>query len=156
MIMLANNMLDPNPVQSTNSNDTALRRYRILVVDDNHDSALSLAMVLTIMGHETRTAHDGETALATAEEFHPDVVLLDIGLPKMNGHEVCRHLRERPWGKDLVVIALTGWGQSEDRRQSQDAGFDGHLVKPVSYETFAAMLRSIKSRGADTRSRRGR
>ena len=75
-------------------------------------------------------------------------MLLDIGLPKMSGHEVCRHLRERPWGKELVVIALTGWGQTEDRRKSQEAGFDGHLVKPVSYDTLAAMLSSLESPGS--------
>jgi PAS domain S-box-containing protein len=131
-------------------------RHRVLVVDDNTDAATSLAVLLELEGHKALAVHDPFGAIDAAEKYHPDVVLLDIGLPKMNGHEVCRHLRERPWGKDLVVIALTGWGQSEDRRQSQDAGFDGHLVKPVSYETFAAMLRSLKSRGADTRSGRGR
>ena len=93
MIMLANDTLDPKRAQTAPS-DTAVRRFRILVVDDNHDAALGLAMVLTMMGHETRTAHDGQTALATAEEFHPHVVLLDIGLPKMK------------WGSDSSCVTL--------------------------------------------------
>ena len=140
MIMLANNMMDPNPVQSTNSTDAALRRYRILVVDDNHDSALSLAMVLTIMAHETPTAHDGETALATAEEFHPDVVLLDIGLPKMNGYEVAQRIREKAWGTTMFLIAVTGWGQAEDRARSAEVGLNMHLVKPVEPSALQAVL----------------
>jgi DNA-binding response OmpR family regulator len=143
MIMLANDMMDPNPVQSTNSSDTALRRYRILVVDDNHDSALSLAMVLSIMGHETRTAHDGETALATAEEFHPDVVLLDIGLPKMNGYEVAQRIREKTWGTAMFLIAVTGWGQAEDRARSAEVGLNMHMVKPVEPSVLQAVLAGL-------------
>jgi len=135
---------------------SAVPKHRILVVDDNTDAANSLAVLFEFEGHQTLAVHDAFGAIDAAEKFRPDVVLLDIGLPKMNGYEVCRHLRERSWGKDLVVIALTGWGQTEDRRQSQDAGFDGHLVKPVSYETFAAMLRSLEPRGAGTRGGLGR
>jgi CheY-like chemotaxis protein len=116
----------------------------ILVVDDNKDSALSLSMLLELEGHQTFVVHDGLEAIDAAERHRPDLVLLDIGLPRMNGHEVCRRLRERPWGRDLIVVALTGWGQSEDRRKSQDAGFDGHLVKPVRYETLAELLGSLK------------
>jgi PAS domain S-box-containing protein len=117
---------------------------RILVVDDNTDSALSLAMLLEVAGHETVTAHDGPSALDAAERHRPDIVLLDIGLPGLNGHEVCRRLRAKPWGRNVLVIALTGWGQDEDRRMSQDAGFDGHLVKPVDYERLAALLTSVE------------
>jgi PAS domain S-box-containing protein len=119
------------------------KRRRILVVDDNKDSATSLSMLLQLEGHDTLAVHDGIEAIEAAERHRPDVVLLDIGLPRMNGHEVCRRLRERPWGKELVVIALTGWGQSEDRQKSQAAGFDGHLVKPVRYETLAELLSSL-------------
>jgi CheY-like chemotaxis protein len=121
-----------------------LERRRILVVDDNKDSALSLCMLLELEGHETFAVHDGIEAIDAAELHRPDVVLLDIGLPRMSGHEVCRRLRERPWGRELVLVALTGWGQSEDRRKSQDAGFDGHLVKPVRYETLAELLGSLR------------
>lgn len=148
MIMLANDMIEPNPIQSASS-DTALRRFRILVVDDNHDSALSLAMVLTIMGHETRTAHDGETALATAEQFTPDVVLLDIGLPKMNGYEVAQRIREQAWGVGMFLIAVTGWGQAEDRARSKEVGLNMHMVKPVEPSALQAVLadlnRSLKA-----------
>jgi PAS domain S-box-containing protein len=121
-----------------------LARRRILVVDDNKDSALSLCMLLELEGHETFAVHDGIEAIDATERHRPDVVLLDIGLPRMSGHEVCRRLRERPWGRELVVVALTGWGQTEDRRKSQDAGFDGHLVKPVRYETLAELLGSLR------------
>jgi PAS domain S-box-containing protein len=105
--------------------------FRILIVDDNRDGADSLAMMLRSMGNEPRTAYDGQQALDEAEEFRPDVVLLDIGLPKLNGYEACRRIRERPWGKSVVLIALTGWGQDEDRRRSRESGFDHHMVKPV-------------------------
>jgi PAS domain S-box-containing protein len=116
---------------------------RILVVDDNLDSAESLAMLLHITGHETVTAHDGAAALEAARRHRPEVVLLDIGLPTLNGYEVCRRLREESWGKGMVVIALTGWGQDEDRRKSREAGFDGHLVKPVNYAALVALLDSL-------------
>jgi PAS domain S-box-containing protein len=116
---------------------------RILVVDDNHDSAESLAMLLSITGNQTSTAHDGAEALDAAARHRPDVVLLDIGLPTLNGYEVCRRIREEPWGKEMVLIALTGWGQDEDRRKSQEAGFDGHLVKPVNYPALMALLATL-------------
>ncbi len=117
--------------------------HRILVVDDNHDAATSLATLLQITGHETFTAHDGPTALAVIEQRRPDVVLLDIGLPRLNGYEVCRLVRKLPWGHGVTLIALTGWGQEEDRRKSHDAGFDGHLVKPVEFPALMALLDSL-------------
>jgi CheY-like chemotaxis protein len=104
---------------------------RVLVVDDNADSAESLALLLEMSGHRVFTAHDGEAAIHAADTHRPDVVLLDIGLPKMNGHDVCRYIRAQPWGRDITLVALTGWGQETDRRRSHEAGFDGHLVKPV-------------------------
>jgi len=113
---------------------------RILVVDDNRDAARSLADLLTVVGHKTHAAHDGEAAVASALTFLPDVILLDIGLPRVNGYEACRRIREQSLGRDLVIIAITGWGQDEDRRKSQEAGFDGHLVKPVAYADLATML----------------
>jgi PAS domain S-box-containing protein len=119
------------------------QRRRILVVDDNRDSAESLAMLLDITGNATFTAHDGADALDAAARDRPDVVLLDIGLPTLNGYEVCRRIRAEPWGKDMTLIALTGWGQDEDRRKSHEAGFDGHLVKPVNYPALMALLDNL-------------
>jgi PAS domain S-box-containing protein len=113
---------------------------RILIVDDNRDGANSLAMLLRIMGHDPRTAHDGQEGVDLAEEFRPDVTLLDIGLPKLNGYQVCRRIREQSWGKDMVLVAVTGWGQEEDRRRSQEAGFNQHLVKPVSPQDLMKLL----------------
>lgn len=120
---------------------------RILIVDDNRDSADSLAMLFEINGNQTYLAHDGVEALEAIESHHPEVVLLDIGLPKLDGHEVCRRVREQPWGKDIVMIALTGWGQEDDRRKSEEAGFNGHLVKPVDYDKLLALLASEKISG---------
>ena len=116
---------------------------RILIVDDNLDSADSLAMLLEITGNKTYMAHDGVEAIEAINKYRPEVVLLDIGLPKLDGHEVCRHVREQPWGKDIVVIALTGWGQEDDRRKSEEAGFNGHLVKPVDYDKLLELLNSL-------------
>jgi PAS domain S-box-containing protein len=117
--------------------------HRILVVDDNTDSADSLAMLLELTGHEVYTAHDGHSAIDSAEQHRPDVILLDIGLPVLSGHEVCRRIRQQPWGQAMVLIALTGWGQDEDRRRSQEAGFDGHLVKPVDHTHLLTLLASL-------------
>jgi CheY-like chemotaxis protein len=116
---------------------------RILIVDDNRDSAESLAMLMEITGNQTYLAHDGVEAVAAVEKYRPEVVLLDIGLPELNGYEVCRRVREKPWGKDIVVIALTGWGQEDDRRRSEEAGFNGHLVKPVDYDKLLDLLASF-------------
>ena len=118
---------------------------RVLVVDDNADSAESLAMLLQMSGHEVFTAHDGEAAIQAADAHRPEVVLLDIGLPKVNGHDVCRHIRAQPWGRDIMLVALTGWGQDNDRRRSHEAGFDGHLVKPVGPDALLALLASRAS-----------
>jgi len=120
---------------------------RVLVVDDNRDAASSLAMLLQITGNETNVAHDGATAFAAVEQHRPEVVLLDIGLPTLNGYDVCRRIREQPWGKDVVVIALTGWGQAEDRRRTNEAGFDGHLTKPVDHAALMEMLGSLTGTG---------
>ena len=125
--------------QPTPSTEVETQR-RILIVDDNRDSADSLAMLLELTGNKTYMAHDGIQAVEAIEKHRPEVVLLDIGLPKLDGHEVCRRVREQPWGKNIVVIALTGWGQDDDRRRSQEAGFNGHLVKPVDYDKLLELL----------------
>ena len=124
-----------------------VHRFKILVVDDNHDSALSMSMMLSIMGHETRTAHDGETAVATAETFLPDVVLLDIGLPKLNGYEVAQRIREKAWGESMYLIAVTGWGQEEDRQRSSEVGLNLHMVKPVEPAALEKLLAELRTSG---------
>ena len=121
-----------------------LSHGRILVVDDNRDSADSLAMLLRFKGNDIRTAHDGVEALEVAEMFHPEIVLLDIGLPKLNGYDVARRIRQQPWGRDVLLIALTGWGKEEDRRLSQEAGFNFHLVKPVDLAALDELLAGAK------------
>lgn len=113
---------------------------RILVVDDNRDSAATLAMLMQLSGNETHTAYDGQEAVEAAAAFRPDVMLLDIGLPKLNGYDVARRIREEPWGKKMVIVALSGWGQEEDRLHSKEAGFNGHLVKPVDHDALSRLL----------------
>ena len=123
-------------------------RLRILVVDDNRDGADSLAMMLRVLGNDTRTAYDGEEAVAVAAEYRPDVVLLDLGMPKLNGYEACRRIRAQPGGKSVVVIAQTGWGQEEDRQRSRSAGFDHHMVKPLDPVAVTTLLAELEpSRG---------
>ncbi len=116
------------------------RSRRILVVDDNEDGADMLTMMLGVDGHDIRTAYDGQTAVDVADAFRPEVVLLDIGLPTMDGYAVCRHLRAQTWATGLMAIAMTGWGAPEDRRRAEDAGFDHHLVKPVDLDALRRLL----------------
>jgi PAS domain S-box-containing protein len=118
-------------------------RRMILVADDNADAAASLAMLLDLMGNETRTANDGAEALASAPSFRPDVILLDIGMPRLNGYDAARRIREQPWGKGVVLVALTGWGQ-EDHRKTKEAGFDAHLTKPVEPAALEKVLAEIR------------
>ena len=131
---------EPQPPPSTPHTN---RAYRVLVVDDNRDAASSLVLLLEIAGHKAARAHDGPSALEAAEKERPEVILLDIGLPTLNGYEVCRRIRARPWGASVMLIALTGWGQEEDRRRSHEAGFDGHLVKPVEYAELMTLLERL-------------
>jgi CheY-like chemotaxis protein/two-component sensor histidine kinase len=117
---------------------------RILIVDDNRDAADSLAMLLRTTGHDIRTAYDGLEAVQVANEFQPEVVLLDIGLPKIDGHEVAQRLRREPWGQHTCLIAVTGWSDETDRARSRAAGFDHHLVKPLDTGHLAQLLSSIE------------
>ena len=144
--ILIDNRRRPQPSGPTGNEQPAPTARRVLVVDDNRDSAASLAMLLELAGNETYTAHDGLEAVQAAESFRPDVVLLDIGLPKLNGRDAARRIREQPWGTNMVLVALTGWGQDEDRRRSKEAGFDYHLVKPVNYADLNKLLASLPSR----------
>lgn len=123
---------------------------RIVIADDNTDTAASLAALLQLAGHETYTAHDGMEALRTAERLHPDVVLLDIQMPLLDGYEVCRRIRQRPWGKSVTLIAVTGLGQPQDRLRSREAGFDEHLTKPPDYGEITRLLMSPRLECAGT------
>jgi CheY-like chemotaxis protein len=116
---------------------------RFLVADDNRDAADSLALLLRTTGGEVHTAYDGQEAVEAATRLRPDVILLDIGMPRLNGHDACRRIRKEAWGKNVVLVAVTGWGQEEDRRKSNDAGFDGHLVKPVQYDALLSLLAGL-------------
>ena len=124
----------PSPLQG------AAQRCRILVVDDNVDAAASMTMALELIGHETLAAHDGAAALQAAAIFLPQVILLDIGLPGQNGYEVARQIRRMPWGRGVLLIAATGWGQESDKQLAEAAGFDRHLTKPVDFGKLQALL----------------
>jgi len=136
---------DVADVSAEGSADESAREFlakrRILVVDDNRDAALSLAMVFRLEGHEVRFAYDGAEAVEVAEEFRPQVILMDMGMPRLNGYEATRRIREQPWGKSVRIIALTGWGQAGDKARSLAAGCNGHLVKPVNMHELETLLK---------------
>jgi two-component system, OmpR family, response regulator len=113
---------------------------RILLVDDSVDAAFAMSMLLEALGHEVRTEHDGPRALASIDDFRPDVVVLDIGLPGMDGFQVAREMRRRPVTKNVLMLAMTGYGSDADRQSAKDAGFDHHLTKPVSIVDLEALL----------------
>jgi CheY-like chemotaxis protein len=112
---------------------------RVLVVDDNADAAESLGMLLEVSGNAVRIAYDGLEALEAAGDFDPEIVLLDIGMPKMSGYEVARRLRAER-GASVLIVAITGWGQEDDRRRAREAGFDHHFTKPVDYEALLELI----------------
>jgi CheY-like chemotaxis protein/two-component sensor histidine kinase len=116
------------------------RRHRIMVADDNRDAADTLASMLKLFGHEVCIAYDGQEAVELAERFQPDLALLDIGMPRLNGYDAARTIRSQPRGREIKIVALSGWGQPEDKRRSQSAGFDEHLVKPVDPATLGRLL----------------
>jgi PAS domain S-box-containing protein len=134
---------DANEAESSAMSSRA-SGLRVLVVDDNRDVAISMQMFLRAWGHDVRTAHDGLTALEAAREYQPDIVLLDIGLPKMDGYEVATRIRELPGGEKMWLIALTGYGQAEDRRRTHQLGIAHHLVKPVDPDMLRELLVSMK------------
>lgn len=123
---------------------------RILVVDDNRDSVMTLGMMLGMMRHEVREAYDGSQAVAVAREYRPNLILMDIGMPLLNGYEACRKIREQEWGGEITIVALSGWGQEEDKRRAEAAGFDGHLTKPVDPGALAELVASLPRSGPDS------
>jgi PAS domain S-box-containing protein len=138
--VLADKPKPAQPPESGGKGGKATAGRRILLVDDNRDSADSLAMLLRLTGNEVHTAYDGVDGVETAARVRPDVVVLDIGMPKLNGYDACRRIRNEPWGTDMLLIALTGWGQEEDRRRTVEAGFDAHVVKPVDPDAILKLL----------------
>jgi CheY-like chemotaxis protein len=144
--------LPVSPLESGNADrrddapGSAVQTCRILVVDDNHDGCDSMAALLKIEGHTVHTAYDGVAAIAAANEFSPQVVLMDLGMPKMNGYDACRQIRDQPWGKDLLIIAMTGWGQEEDKLRARQAGFDAHLVKPIDPGELQRLLAGMRGK----------
>lgn len=134
---------DQRPVPHTGPAQDSLARKRIIVVDDNDDQVESLAMLLTLMGHTVSLATSGREALERAAEFHPDIMLIDIGMPGMEGHEVARRIRAMPGMQNVLLVAQTGWGGDTDRQLSKQAGFDSHLVKPVTPALLEEVIRRL-------------
>jgi CheY-like chemotaxis protein len=123
--------------------DREARSCRILVADDNEDAAVSLAMMLELMGNVARTARDGLEAVQLADTFTPDVAFLDLGMPRLDGYETARRLRQQPWSGSLILVAMTGWSRDEDRERTQQAGFDFHIVKPAGTDVLHKLLDDV-------------
>lgn len=126
--------------RSAGAGRSAVAGRRVLLADDHKDGADSLAELLRLKGHDVFVAYDGEQAVTLAGTLHPEVVLLDLAMPKLSGYEAAAEIRRQPWGADVLIIAITGWGFADNRRHSRDAGFDHHLMKPVELGTLQALL----------------
>lgn len=122
---------------------TGARSRRVLIVDDNQDSAEGLGMLLEVTGHTVSFAHDGIAAVLLAEQLRPEVMLLDIDLPLRNGYEVAKTVRAAPWGKPIVLIALTGWGDADSKHRAEQAGFNFHLTKPIDPDDLESVLGAL-------------
>ncbi|WP_080057594.1 hybrid sensor histidine kinase/response regulator [Spirosoma aerolatum] len=131
---------------STDKSEAVMHSFRLLVVDDNRDLADTTAMLIRRQGYETHTRYGGEEAIQAAEQLRPDVLLLDIGMPGLDGYAVCQQIRQQPWGKAIFIVALTGYGQQQDKQRSQQVGFNEHLVKPVDFKVLMNLLASIKGK----------
>jgi PAS domain S-box-containing protein len=136
----ASSLADVNGSRQDLADAVPAMKRRILVVDDNHDALVSLSRMVTLLGNEVRQAHDGLEALEIGQSFRPEIVLMDLGMPKMNGFDAARRMRQEPWGRELSLVATTGWGQDDDRRRSAEAGFDHHLVKPIEVAALREIL----------------
>ena len=128
---------DDRPAESVAANTVG---RRVLVVDDNEGAARVLSLLLKAFGNDVRTAYDGLAAIEIAAEFRPDVIFMDLGMPRLNGYDAARRIREQPWGKHIVLAALTGWGQEDDKVRTREAGFDHHFVKPISAESLQELF----------------
>lgn len=134
------------PLNSPSDSTEGRSPVRVLLVEDNADSAEALALLLRMLGNEVEVASDGISGLRAVETNRHEIVLLDIGLPEMNGYDVARRIREQPWGERIALIALTGWGQDEDRRLAKEAGFDHHLVKPVDPQVLMPLFEKLRAK----------
>jgi CheY-like chemotaxis protein len=143
LIAAADELVPPPAAAAANADNV---ERRVLIVDDNRDAAESLALLLGLAGCQVALAFDGMAAIATAATFRPDVVLLDIGMPGMDGYETARHLRATADGSNMLLVALTGWGQEEDKQQAIDAGFDEHFTKPMDSGVLAALMKRAPRR----------
>lgn len=143
--VLVERTIQPTSPTTEDKQPAGMPKRRLLIADDLKDSADSLAMLLKLIGHEVRVAYDGEEAVLAAESFQPEVILLDIGMPKLNGYDACRSIREQSWGKNIFIVALTGWGQEDDRRRTAEAGFNSHLVKPVEIAALRKVLAEFRT-----------
>ena len=138
---------DTGPVAADTAQEAPARRLRILLADDNDDAAESMAEILKLHGHEVAIARDGEQALAQAESWRPDVLLLDIGMPRLSGYAVCERIRREPWGGDTTAIAMSGYGGSADVARSMEAGFDHHFTKPADPLELLRYLATVGKAG---------
>jgi CheY-like chemotaxis protein len=143
---------EPAPQPPQEATPLPAGTLRVLVADDNVDAAETLAILLGTMGHEVRQAHDGEAAVQAAGEFDPELVLLDIGMPRVNGYEACRRIRAQAGGAARTMVAVTGWGQPQDQERAREAGFDRHLVKPLDIEQLTQLIASRLEGSAPARS----
>jgi CheY-like chemotaxis protein len=133
------------PLRSSPAPAQPARRLKILVVDDNRDAADSCEALLELSGHEVQTAYGAQDGYLLAEAFRPDVLLLDIGLPDIDGYALAHRIRRSQWGEQMTLIALTGWGQEADKRRAREAGFDHHVTKPVTFQQLDGLLREVKT-----------
>jgi CheY-like chemotaxis protein len=139
---LAGTIAEPVPHEVQQRPASAEGSLRILVADDNRDAAETLGILLEVMGHEVKTVHDGQAAVDAVASFDPELVLLDIGMPGLNGYETCRQIRASAGGTQRTLVAVTGWGQPHDVQSAHDAGFDRHLVKPVDMDKLMELISS--------------
>lgn len=139
-------ILEEEPETAAKPKEVALvnHKYRVLIIDDNKAAAHMLSLVVKMLGNEVQTANDGKEGVDVAAEFRPDVILMDIGMPKMNGYEAARHIRQKSWGKEMFLVALTGWGQDEDKKRTRDAGFNHHLTKPAEPSELQKLFASLE------------
>jgi CheY-like chemotaxis protein len=139
----------PSPAPDADGADVPPRR--VLVVDNNPDAADSLGVLLALLGVESRTAHDGVSALEALDEFQPSAILLDLGMPGMDGYEVAQRVRQHPRGRDVALVALTGWSHERDRRRATETGFDHFVIKPLDFEVLRQLLARLPSPAARAR-----